>query len=55
MLQNSIIPNLTDKHLLESMAFMQDGTPPHTARQVKDLLRRSFGDDRMLSHQLRYA
>ncbi|GFU82751.1 uncharacterized protein TNCV_265481 [Trichonephila clavipes] len=41
MLQNRIIPSLADKHLLERTIFMQDGAPPHIARRVKDLLRRS--------------
>ncbi|GFY32042.1 uncharacterized protein TNCV_2621791 [Trichonephila clavipes] len=42
MLQNRIIPSLADKHLLERTIFMQGGAPPHIARRVKDLLRRSF-------------
>ncbi|GFU13804.1 uncharacterized protein TNCV_940051 [Trichonephila clavipes] len=46
MLQNRIIPSQADKHLLERTIFMQDGAPPHIARRMKDLLRRSFGDDR---------
>ncbi|GFU72082.1 uncharacterized protein TNCV_2976671 [Trichonephila clavipes] len=49
MLQNRIISSLADKHLLERTIFMQDGAPPHIARRLKDLLRRSFGDDRVLS------
>ncbi|GFW28641.1 uncharacterized protein TNCV_2317891 [Trichonephila clavipes] len=48
MLQNRIIPSLADKHLLERAIFMQDSAPLHIARRVKDLLRRSFGDDRVL-------
>ena len=55
MLQNHIIPSLTDKHLLEGTIFMQDGTAPHIARRVKDILRTSFGDDRMLSRHFRHA
>ncbi|GFU94939.1 uncharacterized protein TNCV_3976921 [Trichonephila clavipes] len=46
-LQNCIIPSLADKYLLERTIFMQDGAPPQIARRVKDLLRRSFGDDRV--------
>ncbi|GFW57372.1 transposable element Tcb1 transposase [Trichonephila clavipes] len=34
---------------------MQDGAPPHIARRVKDLLRRSFGDDRVLSRHFHHA
>ncbi|KFM63296.1 hypothetical protein X975_25949, partial [Stegodyphus mimosarum] len=34
---------------------MQDGAPPHIARRVKDLLRASFGDDRVLSRHFRHA
>ncbi|GFT56793.1 uncharacterized protein TNCV_1268851 [Trichonephila clavipes] len=55
MLQNRIIPSLADKHLLERTIFMQDGVPPHIARRVKDLLRRSFGDDRVLSRYFHHA
>ncbi|GFU08424.1 uncharacterized protein TNCV_2901711 [Trichonephila clavipes] len=55
MLQNRIIPSLVDKHLLERTIFMQDGAPPHIARRVKDLLRRSFGDDRVLRRHFHHA
>ncbi|GFU87571.1 uncharacterized protein TNCV_2934931 [Trichonephila clavipes] len=55
MLQNRIIPSLADKHLLERTIFMQDGAPPHIARRVKDLLRRSFGDDRVLSRHFHHV
>ncbi|GFT34964.1 uncharacterized protein TNCV_786771 [Trichonephila clavipes] len=55
MLQNRIILSLADKHLLERTIFMQDGAPPHIARRVKDLLRRSFGDDRVLSRHFHHA
>ncbi|GFV11914.1 uncharacterized protein TNCV_109621 [Trichonephila clavipes] len=55
MLQNHIIPSLADKHLLERTIFMQDGSPPHIARRVKDLLRRLFGDDRVLSRHFHHA
>ncbi|GFT54178.1 uncharacterized protein TNCV_1798131 [Trichonephila clavipes] len=48
-------PSLADKHLLERTIFMQDGAPPHIARRVKDLLRRSFGDDRVLSRHFHHA
>ena len=49
MLQNYIIPSLTDKYFLESMTFMQNGTLPHIARQMKDLLCRLFGEDLVLN------
>ena len=55
MLQNRIIPSLADKHLLEGTIFMQGGAPPHIARHVKDRLRTSFGDDRVLSRHFRHA
>ena len=55
MLQNHIIPSLTDKHLLKGTIFMQDGPPPHIARRVKDLLRTLFGDDRVFSRHFRPA
>ena len=34
---------------------MQDGAPSHIARRMKDLLRTSFGDDRVLGRHFRYA
>ncbi|GFX03746.1 uncharacterized protein TNCV_2113181 [Trichonephila clavipes] len=55
MLQNRIIPSLADKHLLERTIFMQDGAPPHIASRGKDLLRRSFGDDRVLNRHFHHA
>ena len=55
MLQNRIILNLVDKHLLESMTFMQNGVPSHITRQVNDFLHRPFGDDCVLSCHFRYA
>ena len=55
MFQNRIIPSLAHKCLLESTTFMQDGSPPHITRQMKDLLGRSFGDNRLLSPYFRYA
>ncbi|GFV88846.1 uncharacterized protein TNCV_4608911 [Trichonephila clavipes] len=55
MLQNRIIPSLADKHLLERTDFMQHGAPPHIARRVKDLLRRSYGDDRVLSRHFHHS
>ncbi|GFU22724.1 uncharacterized protein TNCV_762991 [Trichonephila clavipes] len=55
MLQNRIIPSLADKHLLERTTFMQDSAPLHIARRVKDLLRRSFGDDRVLSRNFHHT
>ncbi|GFU87479.1 uncharacterized protein TNCV_2446131 [Trichonephila clavipes] len=55
MLQNRIIPSLADKYLLERTIFMQDGAPPQIARRLKDLLRRSFGDDRVLSRHFHHA
>ena len=52
-LQYLIIFSLADKHLLKSTIFRQDGAQPHNARQVKDPLHRSFGDDRVLSPHYR--
>lgn len=54
MEQNRIIPSLADKHLLASTIFMQDG-PPHIAKLVKDLLRTSFGDDRLMCRYFHHA
>ncbi|GFV76227.1 uncharacterized protein TNCV_4673161 [Trichonephila clavipes] len=55
MLQNRIIPSQADKHLLERTIFLQGGAPPHIARRLKDLLRRWFGDDRVLSLHFHHA
>ena len=54
MLQNRIIPSLTDKNT-ESTTFMQDGAAPHIFRQVKYLLPGSFGVDRVLNYQFCHA
>ena len=54
-LQYLTIPSLADKHLLESTTFIQEGASPHIDRQVKDILRRSFGDDSVMSCHFRYA
>ena len=55
VLQNFIIPSLAHKHLLVSMTFIQDGAPPRIGWQVKELLCRSIGDDRVQSHHFRFA
>ncbi|GFV02800.1 uncharacterized protein TNCV_1592021 [Trichonephila clavipes] len=54
MLQNRIICSLADKHLLERTILCRMALH-HIARRVKDLLRRSFGDDRVLSRHFHHA
>lgn len=49
MLQNHIIPIFAGIHLPESAVFMQDDTSPHIVRLVKNLIRTTFGEDRVLS------
>ncbi|GFV65651.1 hypothetical protein TNCV_1051421 [Trichonephila clavipes] len=36
------------KHMLRGTSFEQDGAPSHIATLVNDLLRTSFGEDRVL-------
>ena len=54
MLHNRIIHNLANEHILESTTFIHDDASPYIAKQVKDLLFRSFGGDRMLRRYFRY-
>ena len=49
LLQQSIFPALQKRRCDTIAVFMQDGAPLHIARCVKQLLRRHFGDDRIIS------
>lgn len=49
MLREQLIPALQERNCLETTVFMQDGAPPHIAKEVKKLLRDTFGADRLIS------
>lgn len=49
LLSSYVIPALQQRQCLDSTVFMQDGATPHIATQVKDLLQRTFGNDRIIS------
>ncbi|GBO39959.1 hypothetical protein AVEN_107801-1 [Araneus ventricosus] len=49
MLRDFLIPQLQQRGCLQDIIFMHDGAPPHIDRQVKQLLRQHFTDERVLS------
>ncbi|GBN40165.1 hypothetical protein AVEN_135522-1 [Araneus ventricosus] len=49
LLRNQFIPALQQCGCVESTIFIQDGTPPHIAIPVKQLLNLHFGNDRTIS------
>lgn len=46
IIKNHVIPSLPRQH---NYVFMQDGATPHTANAVKELLRKTFGESRVIS------
>ncbi|GBM38221.1 hypothetical protein AVEN_8282-1 [Araneus ventricosus] len=48
-LRNQLIPALQQRGCVDITIFMQDGTPPHIATPVKQLLNLHFGNDRIIS------
>ncbi|GBN09240.1 hypothetical protein AVEN_48119-1 [Araneus ventricosus] len=51
LLRNQLIPALQQRGCVDSTIFMQDGSPPHIATPVKQLLNLHFGNDRIISRQ----
>ncbi|GBM05026.1 hypothetical protein AVEN_60222-1 [Araneus ventricosus] len=49
LFHNQLIPTLQQHGCVDSTIFMQDGTPPHNATPVKQLLNLHFGNDRIIS------
>lgn len=49
LLRNHVIPVLQQRGCVDGIIFMQDGAPPHIANPVKQLLRRHFGNARIIS------
>ena len=45
---NHVIPALQQRGCVNQIIFMQDGAPPHIAHPVKQLLRRHFGNARII-------
>ena len=51
LLVQHVIPALQERNCDHTFIFMRDGATPHVARQVKDLLRETFSNDRINSRQ----
>lgn len=49
ILLNHLIPFLKRHRRCSSSTFQQDGAPPHIKRNVKELLQKTFTDDRIIS------
>ncbi|UYV75817.1 hypothetical protein LAZ67_13001433 [Cordylochernes scorpioides] len=49
LLREKVIPILQDRQALSEITFMQDGGPPHISRGAKQLLKDTFGEDRVIS------
>ena len=55
MLEDYVIPQLAEMEVLDDAIWMQDGVPVHTKRVVTDLLRREFGNNRVISRRFPLA
>ena len=55
ILKQSVILAFKARPCDKTAVFMQDGTPPHIPRCVKQLLRHHFGDERIISLQFPIA
>ena len=51
MLEHYVIPQLAEMEVLDDAIWMQDGAPAHDTRVVTDLLRREFGNNRVISRK----
>ncbi|UYV74075.1 hypothetical protein LAZ67_11002039 [Cordylochernes scorpioides] len=49
LLREKVFPILQDRQALSEITFMQDGGPPHISRGAKQLLKDTFGEDRVIS------
>ncbi|KFM64536.1 hypothetical protein X975_10113, partial [Stegodyphus mimosarum] len=49
ILRDHVVPALQERHALPVVTFMQDGAPPHIARNVKTLLLESCTEDQVIS------
>jgi len=49
ILRGHIIPQISAKRKMKSLIFMQDGAPPHYAKNVRDYLTKMFGENRVIS------
>ncbi|GBM66465.1 hypothetical protein AVEN_146293-1 [Araneus ventricosus] len=49
LLRNHVIPALKQRGYVDRIIFMQDGAPPHIGNPVKQLLKRHFGNARIIS------
>lgn len=48
MLREKVIPCLLEHNVLDTVTFMQDGAPPHIKVDVKEFLRRTFTEERLI-------
>ena len=52
ILRNQIIPTFQRHPCLDRIILQQNGTPPHFAKPVMQLIKRHFGNDRIISHHI---
>lgn len=55
LLRQHVIPALQERQCLQTTVFMQDGATPHIGREVKELLRANFGENRVISRAFQDA
>jgi hypothetical protein len=49
MIKNHLIPQMKRHRSFSRAIFQQDGAPPHTAQETKELLQQQFGAERIIS------
>ena len=49
MSQDMVIPEFQQCGWLTTITFQQDGGSPHNAREIQNLLRHHFSEDRIIS------
>lgn len=54
LLRDHVVPALQERHALPVVTFMQDGAPPHIARDVKMFLLATFTEDRVISRGCKF-
>lgn len=54
LLRDHVVPALQERHVLPVVTFMQDGAPPHFARDAKRFLLATFTEDRVISRGCKF-
>ncbi|GBM02257.1 hypothetical protein AVEN_108806-1 [Araneus ventricosus] len=54
LLRDHVVPALQERHALPVVTFMQDGAPPHFAREVRAFLLETFTEDRVISRGCKF-